>query len=460
MEETIRVVALTAGRKKLEFVCDIAPDVPELVVGDSMRLRQILLNLSGNAVKFTDHGEIVVEVGVESAGPGSAELHFKVCDTGIGIPREKQTSIFDAFVQADTSTTRKHGGTGLGLAISTRLVQMMDGRIWVESEPGRGSRFHFTARFGIPSGALSLPAPVHPGLRGVAVLIVDDNAVSRRVLADTVARWGMKPSLASSGPEAILALQDAVKLGAPIPLVLCDAGMPEMDGFEFSERILRDESLHCKVLLLGSGAQTGEAARCRELGIHDYLTKPVRESELSAAIERALGQVDTAGQKQIEMVAKPSLHEPRTGLRILVAEDNAVNQHLIRRLLQNGRHRVVIVENGEEALRAVKRESFDLVLMDVQMPIMDGLEATARIREAENGTGAHHRIVAMTAHAMTGDREQCLAAGMDGYLKKPMRPKELAEVIAGVEAEVEASAGDAVGSVPPGLEGAAHGAEH
>ena len=440
LEETIRAVALTAGRKKLEFVCDIAADVPECVVGDPTRLRQILLNLSGNAVKFTDRGEVAVQVGVESSDDKCVLLHFTVCDTGVGIPREKQASIFSAFIQADASTTRRHGGTGLGLAISSRLVQMMGGRIWVESEPGHGSRFHFTAQFGFSLSAPSLPAPLHSDLTGVPVLIVDDNATSRRVLADTVTRWGMRPSLAANAHDAILALQTAANAGTPFPLVLCDVNMPDMDGCEFSERVLRDPGLRLRIILLTSGGQSGEAVRCRELGFSGYLTKPVRQAELSAAIARALGR-ETTSQKQTELIKRHSTREHGAGLRILVAEDNAVNQHLLRRLLDKGGHRVVVVDNGEGALRAVEREGFDLVLMDVQMPQMDGLEATARIRQAEKATGAHRRIFALTANAMTGAREQCLAAGMDGYLSKPIRPNELAEIVAAVEAEVASSPG-------------------
>jgi len=436
LEETIRAVSLTAGRKKLEFVCDIAADVPECVIGDPTRLRQVLLNLSGNAVKFTDHGEIVVSVASESSDAKTVGLHFTVSDTGIGIPMEKQAAIFEAFVQADTSRTRRHRGTGLGLAISSRLVEMMGGRIWVESEPGRGSRFHFTAQLGIAPPSPVRRDPMGNDLTGVAVLIVDDNAINRRVLGASVRRWGMQPALAANGAEALLALEQAADAGAPFPLVLCDAGMPEMDGFDLAERIRRDPGLHCRIVLLTSGGQSGEAARCRELGLDGYLMKPVREAELSAAMARVLCRDDGAGQKPTEPAGRHSSREHGVGLRILVAEDNAVNQHLIRRLLDHEAHRVVIVENGEDALKAIERESFDLVLMDVQMPKMDGIEATAHVREAEKATGEHLRIYAMTAHAMAGDRQECLEAGMDGYLTKPMRPRELAEVVAAVEAEV------------------------
>jgi signal transduction histidine kinase/CheY-like chemotaxis protein len=435
LEETVRAVALTAGRKQLEFVCDMAPDVPEFVVGDPTRLRQILLNLGGNAVKFTDRGEVILQVAVESSAGNSCLLHFAVCDTGIGIPVDKQTVIFNAFTQADASTTRRYGGTGLGLTISSRLVQMMDGRIWVESEPGHGSRFHFTGQFGIPLSVPSLPASAGPDLAGIPVLIVDDNATARRVLAGAVARWGARPALAANARDAILELQRAAEHGAPFPLIFCDMRIPEMGGYAFSERVLRDPVLHSRIILLTSERQRGEAVRCRELGVAGYLTKPVRLAELSGAIARAL-KLETARPQRTEVNTQHSPRERGAGLRVLVAEDNPVNQRLVQRLLERKRHTVSIAGNGREALRAAEREDFDLVLMDVQMPEMDGLEATAQLRRAEKATGMHRRIFAMTAHAMAGDREQCLAAGMDGYLSKPIQPDELEKVLAAVEAEV------------------------
>jgi signal transduction histidine kinase/CheY-like chemotaxis protein len=437
LEETIRAVALTAGGKQLEFVCDIAPGVPEVVVGDPTRLRQVLFNLGGNAAKFTEQGEIAAAVAVESSDEKSLLLRFTVSDSGIGIPPEKQAAIFDAFVQADASTTRRYGGTGLGLAISSRLVQMLGGRIWVESEPGIGSRFHFTARLGVSPQAPAPPPAIGSGRAGAAVLIVDDNAAGRRVLAATVLQWGMKPALAAGGREALAMMRAAADAGTPFPLVLCDIGMPEIDGFELARRVMRDPGLRAGIVVLVSGPQNIDVSRCRDLGISGWLSKPVRKAELAAAIARALGQ-DDSGREQASPVTRRLPDEPAAGLRILVAEDNPVNQHLIRRLLDKDGNRVVVVGNGEDAVHAAGRETFDLVLMDVQMPKMDGLEATTRIREAEKATGARHRIFAMTAHAMTGDREQCLAAGMDGYLTKPMRPKELAEIVAAVRAEVAA----------------------
>ncbi len=440
MEETIKAVALTARQKDIELLCDVASNVPEFVVGDPTRLRQILVNLAGNAVKFTDRGEVCLHVSMECSEAGSTVLHFVVRDTGIGIPVEKHESIFAAFTQADASTTRKFGGTGLGLTISSRLVQMMGGRIWIESEPGKGSRLHFTARFGIaPSGPSSPMPPTSRSLSGVSVLIVDDNATNRRVLANAVTRWGLKASLAASAQDAILMVQSAASAGSPFALMLCDVHMPDMDGFELAERVLRDPILSAvKIILLTSGGQRGDGARCRELGVAAYLTKPVGQAELWAAMTEIL-EPRAVGQQQDAPFTRHSLREHRAALRILVAEDNAVNQQLVRRLLEKQNHAVVIVNNGREAVMATEGQSFDLLLMDVQMPEMDGLQATAAIRRAENETGKHQRIVAMTAHAMNGDRERCLAAGMDGYVSKPIRARELTEIISSLQVELCAS---------------------
>jgi signal transduction histidine kinase/CheY-like chemotaxis protein len=432
VEETIRAVALAAGEKNLEFVCDVEPDVPEDVTGDPTRLRQILVNLTGNAVKFTDRGEVSVHVGVESFREPSVTLHFAVRDTGIGIPADKQETIFAPFTQADAATTRKHGGTGLGLTISSRLVRMMDGRIWVESEPGKGSCFHFTAEFGIPQREAGSVAPgdLSP-LAGVPVLIVDDNATNRHALADVVSRWGLRASLAADARDAVLMLQSAARAGSSFPLMLCDAHMPGMDGFALAALAQGDPQLSgVKIILLTSGGQRGDGALCRELSVAGYLSKPVRHRELREAIARVLRR-EGNGRQDGPPITRHSLREKRSGLHILVAEDNSVNQQLARRLLENQGHSVVICQNGREAVRAVQQEEFDVVLMDVQMPEMDGLEATEAIRMAERATGRRQRIVAMTAHAMSGDRERCLAAGMDGYVSKPIRADELMEVVTG-----------------------------
>ena len=439
IENTVRSLAYLAQQKNLELLCEVAPDVPEFVVGDPTRVRQILVNLLGNAVKFTERGEVGVHVCVEQAAETATTLHFVVTDTGIGIPAEKHRAIFEAFTQADATTTRKHGGTGLGLTISSRLVALMDGRIWLESEPGKGSRFHFTARFGIaPPQSGPRLRPDSALVADMPVAVVDDNATNRRILADTVTHWGMRASLAANAQDALLILQSAARSGAPIPLMLSDVHLPGLDGFDLAERVLSDPGLRAtKIVLLTSGGQPGDAARCRELGVAAYLTKPVLQAELWAALTAVLG---SSQAPDLPLVTEHSLREKLPGLNILVAEDNAVNQLLIRRLIEKHHHRVVIAKDGHEAVSAVEREHFDLVFMDVQMPGMDGLEATTAIRNLEKADGRHRQIVAMTAHAMNGDRERCLAAGMDGYIAKPIRPNELAEVLGAVR----------VGSPAPG----------
>jgi signal transduction histidine kinase/CheY-like chemotaxis protein len=430
LEETVHGVALRAHEKGLELICDVAADVPETVVGDPARLRQIILNLIGNAIKFTAHGEVALQVGVEEADGQHAVLHFVVTDTGIGIPREKQSSIFASFTQADASTTRRYGGTGLGLTISTRLVEIMAGRIWVESEPGLGSRFNFTARFGVSGTAVerSLPAGASR-LSGVPVLLVDDNATNRRVLAGLLANWGMQPATVPGADEALDAIERARAGGTPFPLLISDVQMPGTDGFSLAAAI-RHNPLWAElpIILLTSADRSGEAARCRQLGIQACLSKPVRRVELQTAMLTVLGSRswpdDPAG-----LLGQPSRGEARRGLRILAAEDNAVNQHLVRSLLEKQGHTVAVAATGLEAISALEKQEFDLVLMDVQMPELDGLEATARIRAREGAAGKHQTIVAMTAHAMDGDRERCLSAGMDGYLSKPLHSADLLSLL-------------------------------
>jgi two-component system sensor histidine kinase/response regulator len=435
LEETIRAVALTALEKRLEVICEVAPDVPETVAGDPTRLRQIAVNLTANAIKFTEHGEVSLHVSVEKMEDHSVTLHFVVRDTGIGIPVEKHEAIFAAFTQADASTTRKYGGTGLGLTISARLVKMMGGSIWVESEPGVGSRFHFTAQFGRVKEA-GAPAPRTQWLAGIPVLIVDDNPTNRRVLADFVTGWGMRASIAASARDALEMLRSTASAGCPFPLILSDVHMPDMDGFALAEQVQRDERLAAmKVILLTSGGQRGDGTRCRDLGVAGYLTKPVRRSDLRAAIAAVL-QPASADHPPDAPVTRHSLRENRSKLRVLVAEDNAVNQRLARRLIEKEGHTSVVVDNGLQALRALERQRFDLVMMDVQMPEMDGFEATAAIRKLEKATGGHQRIVAMTAFAMKGDRERCLESGMDGYLSKPIHVDELKETLARLESEI------------------------
>lgn len=433
LESILKPLALRSDEKGVELLCEVAPDLPETVRGDSGRLRQVVTNLVGNAIKFTTKGEIVVKVHAECQNDLRSILHFTVKDTGIGIAKEKFAAIFDAFSQADTSTTRLYGGTGLGLSICSRLVGMMGGKIWVESELGRGSEFHFTARFGMAGPKeIEEATNVSPEiLQDVKVLIVDDNATNRRILESMLRNWGMKPTPAEGGAHALRELSAAVECNDPYGLILTDMHMPQMDGFALIENIRRQpEWSAATIMMLTSAGHRGDTVRCRELGISTYLLKPVRKTELREAIARALGA-------QSHPVSTPAttrfVHEPRpmpSSLRILLAEDNLVNQKLALRLLEKRGHRVVIAGNGRDALKALEQDDrFDLVLMDVQMPEMDGIEATTAIRKKERGTGFRIPIIALTAHAMKGDREMCLASGMDGYLTKPIQSHELDNVI-------------------------------
>src|SRR5450755_2920154 len=431
MEETVRALAIRAHEKRLEVICDISAAVPRVIVGDPTRLRQIATNLLGNAIKFTEKGEVSLRVWVEESVDDEVLVHFTVEDTGIGVPSEKQQLIFCAFTQADASTTRRFGGTGLGLTICSRLVAMMGGRIWVESEGGSGSKFHFTAR--LRSEAKNEPQnpPGFSGtLSGVSVLIVDDNATNRRVLGDIVSQWGMNPAIVSGGEEALGMLRWAANAGTPISLVLCDVHMPGMDGFMVAERILQDPVLRQnRVILLTSAGRPGDSARCRELGIAGYLTKPIRQSELRAAALAVYAQ--SAEGEPRPPITKHTVreHNPSSPLRVLVAEDNPVNQIVIRRTLDRRGCDVTVVATGVQAVETLETQSFDVVFMDVQMPEMDGFEATEEIRRREAGTGRHQLIIAMTAHAMKGDRERCLSSGMDDYLAKPVRPSEVAAIL-------------------------------
>ena len=433
LEATLKTLALRADEKGLELLCEVAPEVPEVMRGDSSRLRQVVINLVGNAIKFTDEGEVALQVRVEAEDGEDRILHFTVSDTGIGIPPEKQKVIFDPFTQADSSTTRKYGGSGLGLTISTRLVRMMGGEIWVESNTGGGSRFHFTVRLRVADAKAIEVGTIAPPemLRGVKVLVVDDNRTNRRILEGMLKRWEMKSRSVEDGEEALAQLSAAREAGEPYGLILTDMHMPKMDGFALVERIRqRPELSTATIMMLTSAGHRGDAARCQELGIAAYLLKPIRQSELREAIARVLGAREHKGA--IPLITRFSLQDardPTSVLRVLLAEDNPVNQLLATRLLEKRGHRVVVTANGREALAALEKESYDLVLMDVQMPEMDGFEATAAIREKEKGSGIHQPVIALTAHAMKGDRERCLAGGMDGYLSKPIRLQELDELL-------------------------------
>jgi PAS domain S-box-containing protein len=471
LADTMRSVALRAQEKGLELAWQVAGEIPERVVGDPGRLRQVVLNLVGNAVKFTEKGEILLTVTREWQREEEVCLRFAVHDTGIGIPPEKQQAIFEAFTQADTSTTRKYGGTGLGLTISFQLVQMMGGRIWVESEPGQGSTFTFTICFGLtdrtgprpvregeapaergdgasePGGGLLLLDPRARVLNGLEVLVVDDNATNRRILVDLAANWQMRPCGVAGGEQALVALRQAVARRVPYPLVLLDGHMPGMDGFAVAEQIRTSPELAgTTIVMLTSAGQPDDILQCSRLGINAYLMKPIKQSELLETILNALRDVPLprgesrvarkSGEPDTSPSALATRHAPlapqrATGQRrnILLVEDNAINQKLAVRLLEKQGYAVAVASSGREALALLERQAFDLVLMDVQMPEMDGLEATRQIRQREEGTGRHVPIIAMTAHAMKGDRERCLAVGMDDYVSKPIQPRELFEAI-------------------------------
>ena len=423
LEDTVRLLAPRAHQKELELGCHIQVDLPDRVFGDPIRLRQIVINLVGNAIKFTDKGEVMLHVDRQSQSESALDLHFFVSDTGIGIPEEKQQTIFEAFEQADSSTTRKYGGTGLGLSISAALVKLMGGTMWVESKVRQGSKFHFTVVLEMKkSESEPLSKEVYK-LVDLPILVVDDNASNRRILREILTNWHMKPSLANSGAEALSALKEADSKNR-FDLVLLDVHMPDMDGFAVAERIRNSyKQQGLKVILLTSGSRPSDVARCRELGISEYLSKPIKQSELFDAIVTAMAE-NGAKDERYES-ASASIQASERCLRVLLAEDNPVNQTLAMRILEKLGHKVQVVNNGREALGRSQAEEFDLILMDVQMPEMDGLEATTAIRAVEASTEKHVPIVAMTAHAMKGDREKCLSAGMDGYLSKPIRIDEL-----------------------------------
>jgi PAS domain S-box-containing protein len=423
---TMKSLAFRAQQKGLELICDISPDIPQMLAGDPGRIRQICVNLVGNAIKFTERGEIVISVRPESIADGEAKIRFSVSDTGIGIPFEKQRLIFDPFSQADGTTTRKYGGTGLGLTICKKLAAMMGGEIGVESEPGQGSTFFFTVSLRIPGDVPARVMPVYvEQLHGAMVLVADGHPTSRRLLERSLGQWGMNPVVVESGQSALLALSAAKAAGAGFKLILMDARLTDMDGFTFAEQLREQGSLEGVALVMfTSSGQLGDAARCREAGIGAYLTKPVPHAELLQVVCHALGRAESA-DATAAVITRHSLREESPHWRVLLAEDNAVNRMLAVRLLEKRGHKVVTANNGREALEAFSKQEFDLILMDVQMPEMDGFEATAAIRALQAGTGKHIPIVALTAHALAGDREKCLQGGMDGYATKPIRAEIL-----------------------------------
>jgi PAS domain S-box-containing protein len=439
VDGTIKTLALRAHQKGLELACHIALAVPDALIGDPGRLRQILVNLVGNAIKFTEKGEVIVDVRAESVTVDEVRLHVAVADTGIGIPPEKRQMIFEAFVQADASTTRTYGGSGLGLTISNRLVEMMGGRIWVESAVDRGSTFHFTVCFGVQQHPPTRRLP--STLEGLPVLVVDDNSTNRQILEELLLGWRMKPTVVDGAPTALAALEKAEKDGEPFALILLDSDMPDMDGFALAKHIqLRPELAGARIMMLSTAGRPGDTARCQQMGIVRYLVKPMKQSELLDSIVMAL---EATFHPDATTAESPRPEGP--GLRILLAEDNAVNQRLAVRLLEKQGHQVTVAVNGRKALEAIERQTFDLVLMDVQMPEMGGFEATAAIRAREQPTAHRLPIIAMTAHALKGDRERCLAAGMDGYVAKPIRAEELWHEIARVTAAPQLDCGARAG---------------
>ena len=430
VENAARLLGVRAAEKHIELACHIASDVPERLLGDEGRLRQVLLNVLGNAVKFTSRGEVVLSVHVESIGSEVVMLHFVVTDTGIGIAPEQQTHIFRAFTQADSSTTRRYGGTGLGLTIALRLVELMGGRMWVESEPGRGSTFHFTAVFNTPSPMTVQPAVGRPkALEGLRVLVVDDNSTNRRILEEMLASWRMKPTAVNDAASAMAALRRGADGGARFDVVITDGQMPDVDGFMLARRIRQDKKLAATpIVMLTSMSSAGDGGRCQRLGVNAHLTKPVKQSDLLDTLAALFGVSTRRADAEPGVLPEGPLRR----LHVLVAEDNPVNRTLVTKLLEKRGHRITGVENGRAAVEATADTPFDAVLMDLQMPEMNGLEATHAIRSREMTSGGHVPIIALTAHAMQGDRERCLAAGMDGYLAKPIDVNALILAVEGI----------------------------
>ncbi|MGH9574375.1 MAG: response regulator [Candidatus Acidiferrales bacterium] len=438
--ETLKALGYRAHQKGLELAWRVSPNVPGRLAGDVGRLRQVIVNLVGNALKFTEQGEVVVEAEKDCEDQKSVTIHFRVRDTGIGIAKEKQALIFEAFTQADSSTTRQYGGTGLGLAITERLVQLMGGRIWLESTPGNGSTFHFTARFGRVQHDDEVHTLEDPAiLQNCPVLIVDDNQTNRIILVEMLSAWRMSPEAVESAEAALNVLERHRHEGRAVRLIITDMQMPGMDGLSLSEKIRRNPAFSkTPIILLSSSVQHGETARCRALGCSAYLSKPVQPSELFDALLEVLSD----RSRSIERVQVQATPQPeRKNVRILLAEDNPVNRKLAKTLLEKHGCTVLTAENGREVLDVLESEIVDLVLMDVQMPAMDGLEATRAIRAMEATTGEHLRIIALTAHAMKGDRERCLDAGADDYLTKPIRTSDLLAAIDATQVPAEVGFG-------------------
>ena len=438
LDETLQALALRAHSKGLELACRIAADVPDRLIGDSGRLRQVLVNLVGNAIKFTERGEVIATVSVQERSEDAATLLVAVADTGIGIPAQKLQTIFQPFEQADGSTTRRFGGTGLGLTISTKLVELMGGTIWAESDPQKGSVFRFTIRMAVQAfDRASAPPPDLSQLEGLPVLVVDDNATNRLILTEVLSSWGVQPTAVDSALSALAVLRSAARRGQPYPIALVDGMMPGMDGLDLAEQIRREpEIASVRLLLLTSAGQPDETEHCRRLMISVCLTKPVRQSELFDALTKEMAVWNRSEdvrrpQRAPEASSTAPPHGPR--LRVLLAEDHPVNQKVAVRMLEHLGHTVVVTPHGAAAVAAFEKESFDVVLMDLQMPEMDGFEALRAIRQREKSTGISTPIIALTAHAMQGDRDRCLSAGFDGYLAKPIRQADLLSALDSLE---------------------------
>jgi CheY-like chemotaxis protein len=453
--DTMKTLGVRAAQKGLELAHHVDAKVPDRLLGDPHRLRQVIVNLVGNAIKFTDTGEVVVEVETGSADTlaGAIPISFRVRDTGAGIPEEKQRVIFDAFSQADPSTTRMHGGTGLGLTIASRLVGLMGGAIQVQSEPGVGSTFRFTAKLRPAPDCLESPPRATTMLRGVRVLVVDDNATNRRILHDTLQQWNMAPTAFADARSALAAIQRAIMEARPFAIILVDAMMPGTDGFALAEMIRALPGCACvPIVMLSSAGRALDAGAYADSGVTTYLTKPVKQSELLDVIVNQIGLVEIP---EPGLAREPNEKSPARSWRVLLAEDNAVNQLLAKMLLKRLGHEVIAVKTGKEALEMLQSEAFDVVLMDVQMPDMDGFEATRAIRMLEAAgkgfrrtAGSRLPIIAMTAHAMKGDRERCLECGMDGYVAKPIQASDLENALAAVSPG-EPFAGDAASKAAP-----------
>ncbi len=414
-----QLILLKAAEKGLELACRIAPEIPDHLRGDPGRVQQVLVNLLGNAVKFTEAGEIYVNVNPERITADQVRLHFSVSDTGIGIPPNKLEQVFRPFEQAESSTTRRFGGTGLGLTISKQLVDMMHGNMFVESEMGRGSSFHFTAEFGVAAAQLHHEPAELSSLADVPVLVVDDNLTNRKILSEMLRYWNMRPILADSAVAARSALRKAAENHQPIRLILLDHHMPSEDGFHFADSLKQASTKHCPIIMISSGSAPIDVDECARHGIARFMSKPVIASELLNEVLRQFGHTDEILANTVSTtVSVPSR-------RVLLVEDNEINRRVALGLLRSRGHLVEIAENGQEALNMLETHEFDVVLMDMQMPVMDGYEATTAIRALEHEVGGHMPIVAMTAEALKGDRERCLAVGMDDYVAKPISQSEL-----------------------------------